>query len=128
MKNLKQQFNKWMNTEMQKIKGDAIAYCVLIYEEADDESEDKYSVDLVAFDEYDEYDCDWACGDGIYASHCDDTLMYFDMQGGWEVCLEEVKNLIDSYIEEGKYANLLKNAEAVGYGFADGDIEIAYSK
>mgnify|MGYP006990185194 CR=1 FL=1 len=24
--------------------------------------------------------------------------MYFDMQGGWEVCLEEVKNLIDSYI------------------------------
>ena len=45
-----------------------------------------------------------------------------------EVCLEEVKNLIDSYIEEGKYANVLKNAEAVGYGFADGDIEIAYSK
>ena len=67
-------------------------------------------------------------GDGIYASHCDDTLMYFDMQGGWEVCLEEVKNLIDSYIEEGQYANVLKNAEAVGYGFADGDIEIAYSK
>ena len=90
-----------------------------------DEGYDTYSVDLVAFDEFDENDEDWACGDGIYASHCgEETLLYFDVKGGWEVCLEKVKELVENYIEKGKYGQLLKKAQAVGYGFSDGDIEI----
>ncbi|MDE7215763.1 MAG: hypothetical protein K2O08_03045 [Clostridia bacterium] len=128
MENVKKQFDEWMNAEMQQVKVDAAAYCVLIYEEADEESDDKYSVDLVAFDEYDEYDCDWACGDGIYASHCNDRLLYFEIEGGWEECLEQVETLLEDYLQQGQYSTALKNAEAVGYGFADGDIEIAYSK
>ena len=121
MGNLKKQFNKWFDEEMQKVKGEALAYCVIIYEEGGD----TYSVDLVACDEYDASDEDWACGDGIYASHCgEETLLYFDVKGGWEECLTQVGGLIENYIEQGKYGEKLKDSQAVGYGFADGDIEI----
>ena len=90
-----------------------------------DEGEGEYSVDLVAFDEYDQDDEDWACGDGIYASHCgEETLLYFDVKEGWEACLRQVGELIVNYIEQGKYGQKLKDAKAVGYGFDDGDIEL----
>ena len=121
MENLQQKFNQWLDEEMEKVKGDAIAYCVIIY----DEGFDEYSVDLVAFDKYDEGDEDWACGDGIYASHCgEETLLYFYIKKGWEACLQQVGILIEGYMEQGKYGQKLKDAQAVGYGFDDGDIEI----
>lgn len=128
MKNLQEQFDEWLDAEMKKVKGEVVAYNVNIYEEADEDSDDAYSVDLVAFDEYDEYDADWACGDGIYASHCDDTLLYFEVQGGWEECLEKVKDLIGEYLQHGKYGKTLKSAEVVGCGFVDGDIEFVYQR
>ncbi|MDE6614794.1 MAG: hypothetical protein K2K24_04720 [Clostridia bacterium] len=51
-------------------------------------------------------------------------MLYFGIKGGWEKCLEQVKKFIEEYIQQGEYSDMLKHAEAVGYGFADGDIEI----
>lgn len=36
--------------------------------------------------------------------------------------------LIKKYLEQGAYSNILKNYQAVGIGFVDGDIEIVFNK
>lgn len=82
-----------------------------------------FSVQLIGAPAYDAEDSDWACeeifstGENLfYISDCDD----------WDECLQIFADLLEEYFEKGKYANKLKDSEAVAYGFVDGDLEIAY--
>ena len=46
----------------------------------------------------------------------------------WEDALNYMVNELNQYLEEGKYAELLKSKTGVGVGFIDGNIEILHSK
>ncbi|MDR3293485.1 MAG: hypothetical protein LBT20_05225 [Clostridiales bacterium] len=126
MDKLQKGFDKWLNGVLKPFDLKAAAFCFNIYENDGDEN---YSVELTAFDTYDEYDDDWnAGGSETYASRNDDNEYNFNMDAEWEECLEAVKGFISDYLEQGKYAQKLKQAEVVAYGFVDGDLEMAFKK
>ena len=119
-------FDKWLDGVLKPFDLEVAAFSFNIYENAGDEN---YSVELTAFKDYDEYDADWnAGGTETYASRNDDNEYYFSLDAEWEECLKTVDGFIIDYLEQGKYAEKLKKAEIVGYGFVDGDFEIAYKK
>jgi hypothetical protein len=127
MDKMQKKFNKWLDVEIKNIKTDVAAYCFNIYELTSDDSD--YSIELTAFDEYDEYDSDWcAGGNESYASRNNDNELEVKLKTSWEESLEIVKELISDYLAHGKYSEKLKLAEIVGYGFVDGDLETAYKK
>jgi hypothetical protein len=126
MKKLQKGFDKWLDGVLEPFDLEAAAFSFNIYENAGDEN---YSMELTAFDKYDEYDADWNAGGAeIYASRDDDDEYYFHMDAEWEECLAAVETFITDYLEKGKYADKLKKAEAVAFGFVDGDSEILYQK
>ena len=46
----------------------------------------------------------------------------------WEAVLETGKGLVMQYLTEGHYADKLKQYEAVGIGFVDGDVYVLYKR
>ncbi|MDR1939712.1 MAG: hypothetical protein LBQ40_02835 [Clostridiales bacterium] len=126
MKELQRGFDKWLDGVLESFNLETAAFCFNIYENAGDEN---YSVELTAFDKYDEYDADWNAGGAeTYASRNDDNEYYFSLDAEWEECLKLIQTFIADYLEEGKYAEKLKKAEVVAYGFVDGDCDILYQK
>ncbi|MCX4363417.1 MAG: hypothetical protein OSJ74_08555 [Clostridia bacterium] len=53
------------------------------------------------------------------------TFLFFMLRGGWKNCLHLVGSLIEEYLKNGKYSSLLKNSQAVAFGFVDGALNIA---
>jgi hypothetical protein len=126
MNKLQTGFNKWLDGVLKAFNLEAEAFCFNIYENAGQEN---YSVELTAFDKYDEDDEDWnAGGTESYASRDDDNEYYFHLDGEWEECLENVRMFIEDYLVIGKYAAKLKKAAVVAYGFVDGDCDILYQR
>lgn len=122
----KKLFDKWLNAILEEFELEAKAFCFNIYESS---LEGDYSVELTAFEEYDEDDEDWCCGGTeIYASRNANNEYEFSLEGGWEHCLNELGHIIESYLENGEFVKKLKQAEIVAYGFVDGDLITAYSK
>ena len=46
----------------------------------------------------------------------------------WDEALEYMVKELNQYLENGKYADLLKSKDGVGVGFVDGNIEILHTK
>jgi hypothetical protein len=123
---LQKGFDKWLDGVLKPFESDVKAFCFNIYE---NDGEGSYSVELTAFDTYDEYDADWNAGGAeTYASREDGNEYDFYLDAEWEECLERVQTFISDYLEKGKYAGKLKKADVVAYGFVDGDCEILYQK
>ncbi len=117
-------FGNWLNSILEDFKVDSNAYCFNIYKE---KAHCVYALELTAFAEYDEKDDDWACeGEELYASRNENHVFVFYVEGGWKNCLRLVGSLIEEYLKNGKYSSLLKNSQAVAFGFVDGALNIAY--
>lgn len=116
-------FENWLNLILEENSFDGVkAFSFNLYEDYR-EDDTAFSVQLIGAPAFDADNSDWACeevfstGENLFQMpDCDD----------WEACLEVFKNIIDEYLNNGKYADVLLNAEAVAYGFVDGDLEIAY--
>lgn len=122
----KKEFCSWVDGIMKDFDLEVKAFCFNIYE---DTLDGEYSVELTAFDEYDEYDDSWNCGGAeVYASRNDENEFAYHDNNGCENCLQVIGEYIAEYLENGKYSKNLKQADAVTYGFVDGDLEIAYEK
>lgn len=120
MMNIQNTFNMWIDTILEHLKDNMRAFCFNIYEY---KSRGKYSVELVGFDEFDEYDVDWASsGNETFASRDDNNEFVLSKIGDFEKCLDIVHGLILAYLQGGKLADKLKSAEKICYGFADGDL------
>ena len=92
-----------------------------LYEDTDN----KWSVELVGTFSFDKDNDDWAC-DEVFDTR-DNTLSWVQ-DTTWEDVLQEAIGKIQKYIEVGKYAEQMRTYSGVGVGFVDGDITIVYQK
>jgi hypothetical protein len=116
-------FSNWLNQILEQgIPKGIKAFNFNLYEG----SEDTYDIQLIGSDEFDEDDSDWACTDYFTSG---EDICYIkrteDIQH-WEQGLNYITMLVERYLKEGEYANILKSALAIGIGFADGDIDILF--
>lgn len=122
-----EEFVHWLDDilENNDMPEETKAFCFNLYEESDEDH--IYGAQLIAAGEYDpedkegEWACDevWSCEENIFTvetSDEDDT--------GWAHAQELIKEMVEEYLKNGKYADILSSAEAVAIGFVDGDLEI----
>lgn len=106
---------------VQEFPEETVAICFNLYEE----EENKWAVELVGTDEFDEEDDDWAC-DEIIAFR--DNLFYFEMDADWEEVWKRVNEIILKYLDSGTEAKKLLQYDAVATGFVDSELQILYQK
>lgn len=122
MKNINIDFFSWLDEILsQEFSKDTVAICFNLYEE----EENKWAVELIGTDEFDEEDDDWAC-DEIIAFR--DNLFYFEMDADWEEVWEKVNEIILKYFDNGTKAKKLLQYDAVATGFVDSELQILYKK
>lgn len=115
-------FEKWINNSFAEIiPKEVVALNFNIYED----SNAKWSLEVVGTSSFDEEDDDWAC-DEITDFNTRETPFYWVEETVWIEVLSEIKGLIQKYLENGKYSEKMKRTNGIGCGFVDGDIEIIY--
>lgn len=111
-------FSKWLNSNLEQLPSDIVA--------VNFSSNQTYDIQLIGTDTFDEEDEDWACEE-IFTTGEDIFLMpRTDDIEDWEDGLDFITKIVRKYLEDGKYANMLKGLQAVGIGFVDGEIEILH--
>ena len=114
------EFEAWLDAALEAGVPDGIAaYNFNLYEDDDN----LWSIELIGASRFDEEDPDWAC-DEVFTNR-EDPLSW-SAETDWEEILETMTQYVEKYLAEGKYADVLKDTEAVGIGFVDGDITIVY--
>ncbi|MGM9531702.1 hypothetical protein [Intestinibacter sp.] len=114
-----EEFKVWVEKYLVDLPEDAVAINFNLYE-----GEEDYSVQLIASDEFDEEDEDWACEE-IFST--EDDLFVIPMTEDiedWEDALVYIKSLIEEYLKVSSCRDILENLEGIGVGFVDGNIEL----
>ncbi len=122
-------FNNWLTAALSEdIPDDVAAFHFNLYESAGDE-EIRFGIDLVGTGSFDPEDDDWAC-DEVWTP--EQRMLYIPLEASgteWEACLSRMKSLVQNYLNtEQSPAEKLKSGAAVGIGFVDGDIELAWQR
>ena len=116
------QFEQWLNRILeQELPEDAAGINFNLYEDADNH----WSIQLVATEYFYEEDEDWVCEELFTTG---EDLFTWQEETLWEAVLETGKGLVMQYLAEGHYADKLKQYEAVGIGFVDGDVYVLYKR
>ena len=117
-----EEIEEWLDSlDLEDMPESIIAYNITLYE-----GDETYDLQLIGSDEFDKDDPDWACSE-VYSS--EEEICYIEMTdevGDWENAQKQFAECIKEYLEDGKYADVLKAAKAIGIGFVDGDIELLY--
>ena len=115
-----EEFAAWLDEKLENGLPDKTAAVNFnIYEEENS----GWTIQLIASDRFDAQDDEWACFE-VYSSGED--LYYWEKEYSWEEAHEDVRELVATYLEKGRFADMLKKYRAVGFGFVDGDLELAY--
>ncbi len=123
-----QQVEQWINTILeQDMPADIVGLNFNLYEDFEPGGENGWSMELIGTSSFDENDEDWAC-DEVCDFGTRETPFRWKENAGWEMILEESAQILRKYLAEGLYAEKLKQADGVGIGFVDGNIEILYVK
>lgn len=116
--------SNWLdNVLKQDIIEDVAAFCFNLYEDG----ENNWSMELVGTERFDMEDDDWPC-DEITDFGTRKELFAWNKLTEWDKVLEEMVAILREYLENGKYAEVLKSKAGVGVGFVDGDVKILYIK
>jgi shikimate kinase len=105
------------------VPDEAVAFCFNLYEN----DEYYWSMELIGAGRFDPDDQDWAC-DEVTDFNSRESLFTFQAECEWDEALQTMIDILKKYLNDGKYADLLKSREGVGVGFVDGDIEIIYKQ
>lgn len=117
-----QKIAEWLDSILnQEIPESVVAFCFNLYEDGDNQ----WSMELVGTESFDEEAEDWAC-DEITDFGSREHNMEWNSSSEWDEVLAEIVTEVKRYLENGKYADVLKAKKGVGAGFVDGDIEIIY--
>ena len=120
VKNQNKKFKEWLDSILKtKLLDGVIA--INLYEDVDN----KWSIELIGALSFDENNDDWAC-DEIFTTR--DNPFVLVEESDWKTIEIIYTNLINEYLKNGKYSNILKQYTAIGIGFVDGDINIVYKK
>jgi hypothetical protein len=116
-------FSNWLNHILEQEFPNGIkAFNFNLYEGG----ENTYDIQLIGSDEFDGDAPDWACTEYFTSGEDICYIKRTDEIEHWEQGLSYITKLVERYLQEGDYANILKNVTAIGIGFVDGDIEILY--
>lgn len=115
-------FSKWLEGNLEQLPSDVVAVNFNLYEGADQ----TYDIQLIGTDTFNEEDEDWACEEIFTTGENVFLLPKTNSIENWEDGLSFIRKMVEKYLENGKYANILKGLQAVGIGFVDGDIELLY--
>ena len=114
------EFVEWLDDALScDLPEDIAAFNFNLYEDGDD----LWSIELIGASRFDAEDPDWAC-DEIFTNR--EEPLSWSAETDWENVLETMTEYVEKYLEEGKYADMLRSYDAVGIGFVDGDITIVY--
>ena len=92
-----------------------------LYEDTDN----KWSVELVGTFSFDKDNDDWAC-DEVFTTR--DHPFVIECESDWKLVETFFIGLVNEYLSSGKYAGKLKEYQAIGIGFVDGDLHILYAR
>jgi len=113
-------FNEWLNDILKNdLPKGIIAINFNLYED----SNNKWSIELIGSSVFDENNDDWACNE-VFTTR--DNPFILVKESDWKAIEIIFKNLVEEYLKYGKYANKLKKYTAIGIGFVDGDLSILY--
>lgn len=112
-------FSKWLDSNLEQLPSGVIAVNFNLYEG----SNQTYDIQLIGTDKFDEDDDDWACEEIFSTGENIFFIPRTEDIEDWEDGLSFIIKMVKRYLENGKYANMLKQSQAVGVGFVDGDIE-----
>lgn len=115
-------FSKWLEGNLEQLPSDVVAVNFNLYEGADQ----TYDIQLIGTDTFNEEDEDWVCEEIFTTGENVFLLPKTNSIENWEDGLSFIRKMVEKYLENGKYANILKGLQAVGIGFVDGDIELLY--
>ena len=88
-----------------------------LYEDTDN----KWSVELVGTFSFDKDNDDWAC-DEVFTTR--DQPFVIECESDWKLVETFFIGLVNEYLSSGK----LKEYQAIGIGFVDGDLQILYAR
>ena len=88
-----------------------------LYEDTDN----KWSVELVGTFSFDRDNDDWAC-DEVFTTR--DHPFEIECESDWKLVQTFFIGLVNEYLSSGK----LKEYQAIGIGFVDGDLHILYAR
>ena len=113
-------FEEWLDyTLNETIPEEVIAFCFNLYEEENN----FWTVELVGTSSFDEANSDWACEE-VFDSR--EYQLRWQEESDWESIHDMIESFIRQYLVTGRYADFLKEYQAVGMGFVDGDLTIVY--
>ena len=114
------EFFNWLDEILKKSLPDNIkAISFNLYEDTDD----RWSIELVGTSVFDENNSDWACYE-IYTTR--DNPYVLQQESDWQTIERLFIAYLSEYLQAGKYADVLKKYSAVVIGFADGDLHVLY--
>lgn len=118
------QIANWLdNVLSQCIPEDVIAFGFNLY----DDEDNRWSMELVGTNSFDRGDADWCCDEATDFGTREKPFTW-EENAAWDNILEKITLCLKEYLENGKYADVLKDKNGIGVGFVDGDLEIIYTK
>ncbi len=90
-----------------------------------EDTENTWSIELVGTSEFDENDDDWACCE-VFSTR--ENPFVIEQEGDWQTVEEIFEEWISDYLANGKLSKKMKQNEAVGIGFVDGDLTILFKR
>ncbi|MCR4796659.1 MAG: hypothetical protein K5898_16085 [Ruminococcus sp.] len=122
-----EEFARWLDDllENNDMPEETKAFCFNLYEESDEDH--IYGAQLIAAGEFDpdDKDGDWACEE-VWSS--EENIFTVDTSDeddtGWSHALELFKEMVEEYLKNGKYSEIIKGAKGVAIGFVDGELEL----
>lgn len=84
-----------------------------------------FGIELIGASEFSPDNADWACEEVFEPKQRRINIPLSFSGESWQQCLEKMKSIISSYLQTGESgAKVLNQAQGVGIGFVDGDLEI----
>lgn len=115
-----EELSKWLDNALEaEIPDEVIAFGFNLYDDGDC----RWSMELVGASEFDADDDDWLCNE-VTDFDTRDNPFRWEKEAEWEEILADVINALKEYLDDGKYADILKAKAGIGIGFVDGDVEI----
>lgn len=114
----------WLNKALeQDIPEEVRAFCFNLYNDCDG----LWALELIGAARFDPEDEDWAC-DEVTDFDTREHPFRWEENAGYEDIQAEISGIVQRYPDEGddKCVDKLTGREAVGVGFADGNIELVY--
>lgn len=116
--------SEWLDAVLKTdIPHDVAAFGFNLYEDGHFD----WSMELIGASEFDIANEDWLCSE-VTDFNTRNNPLQWHKEANWEEILNDTVCALKEYLNNGKYADILKAKSGVGIGFVEGSIEILYAK